>query len=518
MAAASSSENPDDEKPAHVPAEDTPAASVSGSSFTGPTALLVGSGVQNNTFLMGSSQVTWPHRVGVVPRQADCFQHRAPVDQLATAVTAGETAVVCQVLAGMGGVGKTQLAAHYAHQMWDSRQVDLLVWITAGSREQIQTGYTITAVDVAGADQGDPAAAAERLLAWLAETEKRWLVVLDDLADPADLAGLWPPDRPGGRVVVTTRRRDAALFGPGRRRVDVGIFTEAEAVAYLAATLAAHGRAEPVDQLAALSADLGHLPLALAQAAAYLLDLDLDAPTYRARLADRSRTLTDLAPSALPDDQPAPVAAVWSLSIDRAHQQRPVGLARPLLESAALLDPNGIPEIVLTSPPALRYLASRRPVPEKRRRRWRRSRLSPVSANDARDALRVLHRLSLIDHNPTSPAQTVRIHQLLQRAVRETLPPDGQHAAGRAAADALMAVWPEVERDTTLAQTLRTNTDTLHTTAPDPLWQPDTHRVLFRAASSLGNAGLATAAIDRYHHLADTAHHRFGPDHPDTLT
>jgi len=68
--------------------------------------------------------VSWPHRVGVVPRRADCFQHRAPVDQLAAAVGAGGAAVLCQVLAGMGGVGKTQLAADYAHQVWGERAVD----------------------------------------------------------------------------------------------------------------------------------------------------------------------------------------------------------------------------------------------------------------------------------------------------------------------------------------------------------------------------------------------------------
>lgn len=38
----------------------------------------------------------------------------------------------------------------------------------------------------------------------------RWLIVLDDVTDPADLNGLWPPASPHGRILVTTRRRDAA--------------------------------------------------------------------------------------------------------------------------------------------------------------------------------------------------------------------------------------------------------------------------------------------------------------------
>jgi hypothetical protein len=82
-----------------------------------------------------------------------------------------------------------------------------------------------------------------------------------------DLRGLWPPTGAGGRTVVTTRRRDAGLAGPGWQIVDVGLFT---ADSYLTAKLAErlalrHG----ADRLASC---LGHHPMALAQAVAYLVD------------------------------------------------------------------------------------------------------------------------------------------------------------------------------------------------------------------------------------------------------
>lgn len=56
-------------------------------------------------------------------------------------------------------------------------------------------------------------------------------MVLDAVADPADLQGLWPTG-PSGRTVATTRRRDAVLTDRGRVLIDVGLYTEAEAVAY----------------------------------------------------------------------------------------------------------------------------------------------------------------------------------------------------------------------------------------------------------------------------------------------
>jgi hypothetical protein len=83
--------------------------------------------------------------------------------------------------------------------------------------------------------------------------------------------------------------------------------------------------------------------LALAQAATYLLDLGLDVATYRRRLADRRRTLADLVPRRRPaDDHRATLAATWSLSMERTDRRCPVGLARPMLELASMLDPNGI--------------------------------------------------------------------------------------------------------------------------------------------------------------------------------
>ncbi|WP_159104101.1 hypothetical protein [Streptomyces sp. CdTB01] len=106
----------------------------------------------------------------------------------------------------------------------------------------------------------------------------------------------WPPASPHGRTLVTTRRRDAALTGDGRRLVEVGLFSRAEAVAYLGGVLASHGRAEPSSQLAALADDLGCLPLALSQAANYLADAHLTCVDYRGLLADRATSLADAAP------------------------------------------------------------------------------------------------------------------------------------------------------------------------------------------------------------------------------
>ena len=107
-----------------------------------------------------------------------------------------------------GGTGKTQLAAAFAMQLWEASELDLLVWLDAGSRDRIISGYAQALTDVAvAAPPGQPEAAADRFLTWLAETGRRWLVVLDGLADAADADGLWPAG-PSGEVLVTTALPD----------------------------------------------------------------------------------------------------------------------------------------------------------------------------------------------------------------------------------------------------------------------------------------------------------------------
>lgn len=378
-----------------------------------------------------------------------------------------------QVLTGMGGVGKTQLAARHARDAWRSGRLDLLVWVTAAGRQGVVDAFAEAAATVLHAERDDPERAARAFLAWLEPKSLpepvRWLVVLDDVTDPADLTGLWPPDSPTGRTVVTTRSRDAALTGRGRRQVTVGVFTREESEGYLTTALAAHDR-EPLPELMALGAELGWLPLAMSQATAYVVDAGITCAGYRALLADRARLLADLRPAALPDDQTTGVAAVWALSLDRADHHVPVGLARPMLQLAAMLDPNGIPEAVLTSAPVRAWLTGGAPASV------------PASADDAVRTLRVLHRLSLLDHTPRFPHRAVRVHRLIQRAVRDALPLPQQDALARVAADALLAAWPDVEHDPASARALRANTAAVARVAEDALFVPEAHGVLRRAA------------------------------------
>ena len=251
--------------------------------------------------------------------------------------------------------------------------------------------------------------------AFLEVTDKTCLVVLDDLTSPGDMAGLWPAGE--ARVIVTTRRRDAVLTGGGRTMIDVGVYTVDEAELYLSERLGPFLDQLPegaLEQAAGLAADLGRLPLGMAQASAVIIDQAISCAEYRVRFADRTHKLEELFPAeAEADGYAKTVATTWTLAIEAANQLTPVGLAEPMARLIATLDPTGTPEAVYTSHAVRSHLADMIEQVE-------------VSVASARLALRALHRLSVITHDP-EPAEprAVRMHNLTGRAVLQTV--DAEH-------------------------------------------------------------------------------------------
>ncbi|MCG7205592.1 NB-ARC domain-containing protein [Streptomyces arenae] len=458
---------------------------------------------------------------GVVPARADHYQVRPGLMAwLQRPARTGESQQ--RVVCGTGGVGKTQLVAQYARDLYDHGQVDVLVWVNATSHSAVVDAFAAAAAGLLGAGRDDPRAAGMLFRDWLkrppgtarSRPGARWLVVLDDVPHAGALKDLWPPEVPHGRTLITTRNRDAVFLSGGRTRVDVGRFTLEEAVEYVTAALGRHAVPGAAREVAALAEDLGRLPLALSQAVPYMVNRGLDCAAYRARLANRSRSLDDVLPTGtgLPDNQALTVAAAWDLSIDLADQQPPRGLARPLLHLLGMLDPNGVPEPVLLSAPARRYLSGHA-TPPSRAGHGR----DIADAEDAADALANLRQFSLVEHGPRSGGRTARVHQLIQRAVTERLSAEAGALCARSAADALLDVWPSGERDVDLAAALRSNTAALRRCAEDALYSPDAHAVLFRVGTSLGGVGRAGEARDHFQSLARSVERRLGAEHPDFL-
>jgi len=440
-----------------------------------------------------------------MPPLADSYTPRTesgpdPADDLHP----GETVVLvtadhaARALGGMGGTGKTQLAAAIAHTLWSRGAVDLVLWVTASGRDAVLTGYAQALGDVGLPDPYEgPEVAASHFLAWLAETPRPWLAVLDDLTDPAVLDGLWPWG-PSGRVLVTTNRPDAALRAHSPRAVELGPFSDRESLAYLSTRLQAD-RDQWTGALD-LAADLGFLPIALAQAGTLMAYTGIDCRDYRTRMAEWRQHL-----GAGNGTSPPAVAGTGALALEVADRLPPAGLARPMLALISMLDPNGIPGAVLTTPAACAYLS-------------RFGAAASVDEVQARTAVHALGRLGLVTIDTTSAARTVRVHELVQAASRQSLSTPDCDAAALAAADALLQAWPPPQAvPAASGQALRDCTARLHQIAGVLLWNPECHPVLVRAGQCLDNAGLAGPAIAYWQSMIDIGRPTLGATHAHTI-
>jgi tetratricopeptide (TPR) repeat protein len=460
-----------------------------------------GQAIQGDT-IRQPGPVAWPVFSGLMPPLADSYVPRTESGlTLADGLHPGETVVLvtadeaARALDAMGGTGKTQLAAAIAHTLWGRQAVELIVWVTASSRDAVLTSYAQALGDVGvPGTSGGASAAASHFLAWLAGTTRPWLAVLDDLTDPAVLEGLWPWGA-SGRVVVTTNRPDTALEAHGPRVVEVGPFSHREGLNYLSGKL----HAQPDQRVGAvdLAIELDFLPIALAQAGALIAEAGIDCREYRARIVGRQQRPANQAAAH------SSAAATGALALEFADRLPPAGLARPMLALASMLDPNGIPGAVLTSPAACAFLT--------------RSRGSaPADDAQARNAVHALARLGLVTVDTASAARTVRVHELVQAAARQGLSTAECDQAARAAADAILQAWPR-GAPPTFGQAMRDCTARLREIAGVLLWTPGCHPVLLRAGRSLDSAGLAGPAIAYWQAMVDIGRPTLGASHAHTI-
>jgi tetratricopeptide (TPR) repeat protein len=446
-------------------------------------------------------------RVGEVPPLAEGFTARPDTARgIADALVPGSSVALVpgSVFAEgqqnwLGTSGKTQIAAMLAESLWQSGEIDMLIWVSATSRSSVLSAYAEASAAATGIEPtGTAESVAARFVSLLGASRRRWLVVLDDVPDADELDGLWP-EGPAGRLVITSTQSAVTSSRRVTRVFPIGFFSVREALACLTDRLSVNPsqRQGAIDLIDAL----GREPLALAQAAAVVANSNLACRDYRDYFARRRQQIGVAA-----GEVPSAASVTWTLSLGQAETLLRGQSVRLMLVLVALLDGHGVPGTIFTTSSVTAYLSG--------------TALgfgAPIDPKPAWDALSAIERAGLISINRAAAPPSVWMNPVVQAAIRLAAPAQLRDRAAQAAANALLEVWPVDEPQPWTAAVLRANASSLQTAAKDVLWADGCHPLLLCAGRSLDRGRLVGPAVEYWRDLSVQCDNKLPPDHPDAL-
>jgi tetratricopeptide (TPR) repeat protein/transcriptional regulator with XRE-family HTH domain len=389
---------------------------------------------------------------------------------------------------GLGGVGKTQLAARYVHDHRD-RYPDGVFWLRADHESSLlgDLGALAWRLRLDEREEARQDRQVEAVLRWLL-AHTGWLLVLDNVEPPTDEAmRRWIPSGLAGHTLITS------TMPLGQSRLPVDPLPPADAVRLLLQ------RTRQIDIAAAtvVAETLGRLPLALGHAAAYIDATGREMASYGDLLRSR---LVELMRERKPDDYPHPLATTWSFSFQRLECERPA--AGALLRLCAFLAPDDIPLGVLAAG------APRLPDPLK---------AALIDDLELDRMIAALLRYSLIDRQ----GDRLQVHRLVQAVVRESLAPEeGKEWLG-AVIRVLSAAFPEEPEHHSeswpLCGRLVAHVQTVNALAGEQAVElAELSSLLARLGGYLRFRAEFSSARQAYERALQIREQVLGPDHPET--
>jgi tetratricopeptide (TPR) repeat protein len=331
---------------------------------------------------------------------------------------------ITQAIAGLGGVGKTQLALAYAQAHRD--EYDLIWQMRADDPAALDGDLRALGMVLnLPVQTADAPTARQMVLSRLNGADWRWLLLYDN-ADQMDARSL-RPYLPGGRghVLITSRRRDWSGTAPV---LVVNVFTPQEAEDFLLARSAHFSAPKPTEvgttnegttneEIRLLAEELGYLPLALEQAAAFMIKRQKDAAQYLALYRERRQEVW--ARETRPDDYHATVTTTWEMAFEYARQTPG---AADLLNLCCFLAPDDIPLAMITAHAAA--------LPEE---------LAAVAGDEMAldDALAALQAYSLV----TRTGAMLAMHRLVQTVARDRMGEEQGRIWAEAAIKLVLVTW-----------------------------------------------------------------------------
>jgi tetratricopeptide (TPR) repeat protein len=419
--------------------------------------------------------------------------HEALSKESATALTQGHA------IFGLGGIGKTQTALEYIYRY--RSEYRFIFWTRADTEVALQAGFVEIAklLDLPEKDATNPADTVQAVKHWL-EREGEWLLVFDNADAPEMLKASYPRN-PKGHVLLTSRAQIFDTLGIARP-LALEKMQPDEALSFLY-TRTERAQSDPAEKKAAahLAAELGYLPLALEQAAAYITAKMVRFQDYLTSYQQQRLALLNKAQPKT-GEYPASVASTWALNFQEVEQD-PV--AADILRVSAFLSPDDIPLELLSSGASQLgpVLAGALAASE-----------DPLALNEA---LAPLTRYSLIRLDVD--AQTYSMHRMVQEVVKDQLGVERQAQWSERTVRAVAQSFPEVNYQT-WTRCERYIPHVLLCAAQMDQWRmtfPEARNLLNEAGKYFYQRGQFKEAEPLLKILLALCEQVLGPEHPNTL-
>lgn len=415
---------------------------------------------------------------------------------------------------------KSQLAIEYAYRVREQSPHKWIFWVHAGTQPRFLEGYRRIAEVAKLCGLNDPQRDLLRFVRnWLSdESNGEWVMIVDN-ADDLDVffspntttyassldssTGMLSdllPQSPNGSILITSRNRDVAfhLVGYYSDIIEVGPMDQTDALALAEKKL--EGGFERKDAIALVEA-LDRIPLAIAQAAAYILRRSprVTVSTYLQILqkgeADRMKLLDVDIGNARRDPRASnSIVATWQISFEHIRKEK--RSAARLLSLMSLFDRHDIPESLLKG----RYQES-----------------DDVDA-DFEDDLDMLSNFSLVKTNKAVYA--FEMHQLVQISTRRWLQLNSELEEWKEKFVGLMDEnFPDAwYNNFATCRPLFPHVQGMLEYQPSASWLARWASVLMKASNYADYTGDYAAALEIASKVQVTLAQRLEPDHLDVLT
>ena len=258
--------------------------------------------------------------------------------KLTSQLTGEKPIAITQAIEGLGGIGKTRLAIEFGWWALKNKKCGAVFFVSAETPDKLRASLAgLAGRKILGLPGQKEDEQIDSVTKWLMGNS-RWLMILDNADTEAAACAVEGilPSLANGSVIITSRY--SRWSGSVKAR-QLGLLEPQEAKQFLLERTADHRVKTDSDEVAAekLAKELGYLPLALEQAAAYIANNKCSLAEYIEEWENERQKVLKWYDERLMK-YPVSVAVTWQRTFDELKPS-----ARTLLRLAAFLAPEMIP-------------------------------------------------------------------------------------------------------------------------------------------------------------------------------